>query len=423
MAAPGPGRQAQPAGGAADRGRHGRGPGLPAVARGRGPAGAAAARRPAPGHERARRPPAPARRPGWRPRRASPAGPIVTEPRRCRRVGRGGHAGDPRPCRDLARRRPRHGPGGGHPHVARRPRQPRRGRRARLGHPGGGRRVGGPGRGGRAWPIGDRVLQAGDDHHHRRRHRRGLRGDACPARARSCPRPRRCSPGPPSSGSPSASAGMRRRRSRRSATRRASPDRCLRAISLKGFAPLEGVADAVLSTPDDVRPVVDQLAIDGLVATTAGAYKLTDAGTTRVASLVADERAAWGESAAAAALDAFLDLDHRIKDTVTAWQLRDDGTRQRPRGRRLRRRACWSGSPRCTPTRWPGSRRSRPAARGSATTASGSTARSTLRAAATAGTWPHPGSTATTAIWFELHEDLIQLAGRTREEESAAGRA
>ena len=26
-------------------------------------------------------------------------------------------------------------------------------------------------------------------------------------------------------------------------------------------------------------------------------------------------------------------------------------------------------------------------------------------------------------IWFELHEDLIQLAGRTREEETAAGRA
>ena len=33
--APGPGRQAQPAGGAADRGRHGRGPGIPAVARAR----------------------------------------------------------------------------------------------------------------------------------------------------------------------------------------------------------------------------------------------------------------------------------------------------------------------------------------------------------------------------------------------------
>ena len=27
------------------------------------------------------------------------------------------------------------------------------------------------------------------------------------------------------------------------------------------------------------------------------------------------------------------------------------------------------------------------------------------------------------SIWFELHEDLIQLAGRTREEEMEAGRA
>jgi pyruvate,orthophosphate dikinase len=26
-------------------------------------------------------------------------------------------------------------------------------------------------------------------------------------------------------------------------------------------------------------------------------------------------------------------------------------------------------------------------------------------------------------VWFELHEDLIRLAGRTREDEAAAGRA
>jgi pyruvate,orthophosphate dikinase len=26
-------------------------------------------------------------------------------------------------------------------------------------------------------------------------------------------------------------------------------------------------------------------------------------------------------------------------------------------------------------------------------------------------------------VWFELHEDLIRLAGRTREDEVAAGRA
>jgi hypothetical protein len=27
------------------------------------------------------------------------------------------------------------------------------------------------------------------------------------------------------------------------------------------------------------------------------------------------------------------------------------------------------------------------------------------------------------SIWFELHEELIRLAGRTREDESSAGRA
>jgi pyruvate,orthophosphate dikinase len=27
------------------------------------------------------------------------------------------------------------------------------------------------------------------------------------------------------------------------------------------------------------------------------------------------------------------------------------------------------------------------------------------------------------SVWFELHEDLIRLAGRTREDEVAAGRA
>ena len=49
--APGPGRQAQPAGGAADGRRHGRGRGVPAVAGGGGRAGRVAARRPARGRD------------------------------------------------------------------------------------------------------------------------------------------------------------------------------------------------------------------------------------------------------------------------------------------------------------------------------------------------------------------------------------
>ncbi len=171
-----------------------------------------------------------------------------------------------------------------------------------------------------------------------------------------------------------------------------------------------------------MRPVVDQLALDGLVATTAGAYKLTDAGTTRVASLVAAERSAWGEGAAAAALDAFLDLDHLTKATVTAWQLRDDGSvndhADAPYDAAVLDRLAalhddamtWlapieSGCPRLADYR---------VRLGHAVEAArGGDGRYVAS----------PRVDSYHGIWFELHEDLIQLAGRTREAESAAGRA
>ena len=91
------------------------------------------------------------------------------------RSGRRRPAGHPRPGRDLARRCPRHGPGSRPAHLARRPRQPRGGRRPRLGDPGG-RRSLGPGgqrQGGR-----DRQPAAcpRDADHDRRQHRRDLRG-------------------------------------------------------------------------------------------------------------------------------------------------------------------------------------------------------------------------------------------------------
>ena len=107
-----------------------------------------------------------------------------------------------------------------------------------------------------------------------------------------------------------------------------------------------------------------------------------------------------GAEAATAALDAFLDLDHRMKDTVTAWQLRDDAEAQvlndhadaaydapdpRPARRPARRRDRLAR------------RRSRPAARGWPTTASGSVGRSSWRSPATSATWRHRASTATTA--------------------------
>ncbi len=59
-----------------------------------------------------------------------------------------------------------------------------------------------------------------------------------------------------------------------------TPDACIRAIAIKGFAQPQGVADVVLSTPADVQPILDALVVDGLVAPSAGAYRLTESGRT-----------------------------------------------------------------------------------------------------------------------------------------------
>jgi pyruvate,orthophosphate dikinase len=209
-----------------------------------------------------------------------------------------------------------------------------------------------------------------------------------------------------------------------SATRKVSPDEVLRAIAIKGFVPLPGLADAVLSSPDDVRAIVDQLAIDGLVATSAGAYKLTDTGTTRSTALLEAERFAWGIEAAASALEAFLDLDHRMKDIVTAWQVRDTAAQVLndhadagyDRSVLDRLAALHDDSMGwIAPLRTHAPRLAVYADR---------LGRALEQAQAGDQLYvASPRVDSYHSIWFELHEDLIQLAGRTRAAEAAAGRA
>jgi pyruvate,orthophosphate dikinase len=199
-------------------------------------------------------------------------------------------------------------------------------------------------------------------------------------------------------------------------------ERVLRVVAIKGFAMTEGIADAVLATPDHVQPVLDRLAADGLVAASAGAFKLTDPGRARSDELLAAERDGWGIERAAAALDAFLDIDHRVKEIVTAWQMRDDQTVNDHSDQEydvevLDRLAAihadallWFGpiEPNLPRFRDYAERLSR------------------ALDAARAGDGRYVASPRVDSyhgIWFELHEDLIQLAGRTREQESAAGRA
>ena len=199
-------------------------------------------------------------------------------------------------------------------------------------------------------------------------------------------------------------------------------DSVLRVLAIKGLAMLEGVADAVMSSPDAVRPVVDDLVAEGVVESTAGAYKLTETGRSRAGDRLTAEREAWGVERASAALDAFLDIDHRVKEVVTAWQLRDPQTpndhsdAEYDAGVLARLAAihdeatAWLGPIEPTVPRFRDYRERLTRALDAARGGDGRYVAS-------------PRVDSYHNIWFELHEDLIQLAGRTREEETAAGRA
>ncbi len=207
-------------------------------------------------------------------------------------------------------------------------------------------------------------------------------------------------------------------------TRKVTAEGCLRAVAIKGFAQLTGLAEAMLATPEEVRPIVDQLAIDGLVRSAAGAFRLTEAGTAHAAALLEADRAAWGHVDAEAALNAFLELDRRVKDAVTAWQVRDpaaqvlndhtDAEYDRDVLERLAAlhadamtwlRPCAAALPRLADY---GIRLGR-----------------SLQAARFGDSRfiASPRVDSYHGTWFELHEDLIGLAGRTRADEAAAGRA
>ena len=204
-------------------------------------------------------------------------------------------------------------------------------------------------------------------------------------------------------------------------------DAVIRRLGTKGFATTAALAEALLASPETVQPLLDQLLVDGVAASVAGAYRLSDAGSARAADLMAADRAAWGVEPAGAALDAFIALDHRMKVAVTDWQLRPGPWRraagQRPRRRRLRRAA---SSTRLAALDADAAAWLAPLEAASARLR-GYRARLGLaieRALAGDGRYvASPRVDSFHGAWFELHEDLIGLAGRTREGEAEAGRA
>jgi pyruvate,orthophosphate dikinase len=207
-------------------------------------------------------------------------------------------------------------------------------------------------------------------------------------------------------------------------SRSISAERLVRVLAIKGLAQPQALADALLTTPDALKPVLDRLAADGSVSSVAGAYRLTDTGTANAATALEDERNGWGRSRADAALDGFLELDGRMKSIVTAWQLRDaeaqvindhtDADYDREVLERLAALhvdvAAWLAplEPEAVLLSDYHARLDRAAE----------------QAVAGDGRFvASPRVDSYHGAWFELHEELIQLAGRTRADEVAAGRA
>ena len=202
-------------------------------------------------------------------------------------------------------------------------------------------------------------------------------------------------------------------------------DEVLRALVIKGSATADGLAAATISRVEDVLAIVDRLLGQGLVEPEADAFSVTSKGKARGTALIEKDQKEWGSMRAEAALSAFHDLDERVKQIVTAWQLRDDDGAQVLNdhsdavydARVLGRLADLHHDA----VRWLSSLSGRPAAlipypiRLARALESASAGDQRFVAS--------PRVDSYHSAWFELHEELIRLAGRDRAEEAAAGRA
>jgi pyruvate,orthophosphate dikinase len=196
-------------------------------------------------------------------------------------------------------------------------------------------------------------------------------------------------------------------------------------LHIKTISAADALAACLLTTEDVLNPVVYRLAEQGLIGRAAGALCLTEAGAARATELQRADRARWGEQSADAALDDFVPLDQRMKAIVTAWQMRQVDGQQVVNDhadeaydasvllqlRELHAEvAAWLRSLGTAVARFP-----QYAARfNRAITAIGG---GDTRFVAS------PRVDSYHSVWFEMHEDLIRLAGRTREEEVTSGRA
>ncbi len=102
-----------------------------------------------------------------------------------------------------------------------------------------------------------------------------------------------------------------------------SADDVVQALAIKGVIPLEQLSDSVLAPPELVEERVAGLVQAGRAESSDLGIRLSTAGKLMASDLFSSNRASVGESRSLAVLDEFHALDGRMKEIVTGWQVHD----------------------------------------------------------------------------------------------------
>jgi hypothetical protein len=195
----------------------------------------------------------------------------------------------------------------------------------------------------------------------------------------------------------------------------------LRALRLKGRAGVDEITGATGLDASTVSGVVGGLVSSGEAREVGGAYMLLPSGRERQTALLARERAGVDTDAVAAVYDDFTAVNGDFKQLASDWQLRDGEPNDHSDGAYDQQ----------VLDRLPGihERVSPVVARAAELVPRlapyGSRLQTALdRVRAGEHSWLlRPLIDSYHTVWFELHEELISLAGLSREVEAASGRA
>ncbi len=187
----------------------------------------------------------------------------------------------------------------------------------------------------------------------------------------------------------------------------------LRLMALKGRPGVSVLAEALQAGADDVVHALAPLRDAGLCNVEASACRLTPAGRARMAELMAAERGSVDPEAMASLYRDFAPLDRALKRILTDWQLGPDG-RPADRADRLRDDALLARLQALHGEVAPLLRRLAdqvPRLGGVAERLHRAVSRAAARES---GAMTRLVAESVHTVWFELHEELIALAGLTR---------